>query len=51
MHADRVAPTCTTFSLHLRGAQIAWQDVRGSPDEPSPFVNIEFNQTFASHFQ
>lgn len=23
----------------------------GSPDEPSPAVNIEFNQTFVSHFQ
>jgi hypothetical protein len=23
----------------------------GSSDEPSPFVNIEFHQTFVSHFQ
>ena len=24
---------------------------RGSSDEPSPFVNTEFHQTFAAHFQ
>jgi hypothetical protein len=24
---------------------------RGSSDEPSPIVNIEFHQTFAAHFQ
>ena len=23
----------------------------GSSDEPSPFVNIEFHQTFVTHFQ
>src|ERR1700730_8539559 len=27
------------------------QQSRGSSDEPSPFVNIEFHQAFVSHFQ
>src|SRR3979490_1878824 len=27
------------------------QQFRGSSDEPSPIVNIEFHQTFAAHFQ
>jgi hypothetical protein len=27
------------------------QPFRGSSDEPSPVVNIEFHQTFAAHFQ
>ncbi|MGB8402404.1 hypothetical protein, partial [Bradyrhizobium sp.] len=27
------------------------QQFHGSSDEPSPVVNIEFHQTFATHFQ
>jgi hypothetical protein len=27
------------------------QQFRGSSDEPSPLVNIEFHQAFVSHFQ
>jgi hypothetical protein len=27
------------------------QQFRGSSDEPSPIVNIEFHQTFAANFQ
>ena len=37
LRLDKVVPPDTHFS--------------GSSDEPSPFVNIEFHQTFVSHFQ
>src|SRR5258708_4973884 len=37
LHLDKVVAPDTHFS--------------GSSDEPSPFVNIEFQQTFVSHFQ
>src|SRR3977135_1630901 len=55
---DAIAPLAATMGLGddsfmmvaLAGMEGS-QQFRGSSDEPSPIVNIEFHQTFAAHFQ
>src|SRR6266566_9247957 len=55
---DAITPLAATTGLRsdsfimvaLAGIERS-QTFRGSSDEPSPVVNIEFHQTFAAHFQ
>lgn len=55
---DAITPLAATTDLRtdsfmmvaLAGMERS-QQFRGSSDEPSPIVNIEFHQTFAAHFQ
>ena len=56
---ERVNSSINVMSLSLRPVmglrldKVVAPDTHfsGSSDEPSPFVNIEFHQTFVSHFQ
>jgi hypothetical protein len=55
---DAITPLAATTGLRsdsfmmvaLAGMERSRQ-FRGSSDEPSPIVNVEFHQTFAAHFQ
>jgi hypothetical protein len=55
---DAITPLAATtglrsdsFVIGCSGRDGRSQQFRGSSDEPSPIVNIEFHQTFVAHFQ